>query len=269
MPNSHIKEGDIAVIWTSDNRTRTVKITRYEMHRTHQGEVVLGELIGKEFGCRFELTRGWGLALKPALEDRLQRVKRRTNVLYPKDIGLILMKVPIGPGSSVVEIGTGSGAMTAALGEAVSPGGTVFTFDIREEHISAAQRNVRRTGIEADIRFELHKPGSPLPVGAVDCIIMDIPEPWEELPQADAILNIGGRVAAMNPTYNQIEKMATALNDHNYILIECIEIIFRRIVPIEGRVRPVRSGIPHTEFMLFGIKSGQELSEDEPQYLSE
>lgn len=269
MTNSVIEEGDVVVLWTSDNRARTVRVAENGLYRSHLGDFALKDLIGQVYGARFELTKGWGLALPPAMEDRIRTIRRSTNILYPKDIGLILMKLLVVPGSKVVEFGTGAGAMTTALLEAVSPGGTVYTFDVLEERLTSAKRNVRRSGVKGDVQFGLREVGDPIPVDPVYSVIMDIPEPWEELETVDNVLLKGGRVAAMNPTYNQIEKMASALKAHGYILIECVETIFRRVVAVEGRVRPSRIGIPHTEFMLFGVKSGEEISEEVNQFYPE
>lgn len=257
-----IAEDDAVVLWTSDNRIRTIRVHRHETYSTHLGEFALGSLIGQPYGCRFELVKGWGLALLPTLEDRIRLVRRSTNILYPKDIGLILLKMPIGPGARVIELGTGAGAMTVALAAAVSPGGTVFTYDVREDHMTAAQRNVRRAGVAADVRFALREPKTPLAIDPVDCVILDIPEPWEEIEVVNQVLRRGGRLASMNPTYNQVEQMAAAMQRTGYVLIECIEVIFRRLVAVQGRVRPSRVAIPHTEFLLFGIHSGEEIPKD-------
>jgi tRNA (adenine57-N1/adenine58-N1)-methyltransferase len=269
MTQAVIEEGDVVVLWTSENRARTVRVLPDRVFSTHQGDLPLKALIGREFGYRFDLTKGWGLALPASMEDRICMLRRSTNILYPKDIGLILMKLLIRPGSTVVELGTGAGAMTTALADAVSPGGTVYTFDIREDHLTGAQRNVRRADVEGDVRFAIREPGTPLPVEPVYSVVMDIPEPWTEMESVDRVLLKGGRLASMNPTYNQIEKMAVTMKRHGYILIECVETIFRRIVPVEGRVRPSRMGIPHTEFMLFGVKAGEELAEDIDQFYPE
>jgi len=269
MTKSVIEEGDVVVLWTSDNRARTVRVSENGIHRSHLGDLALKELVGEEYGARFELRKGWGLALPPAMEDRIRTVRRSTNILYPKDIGLILMKMLIGPGSRVVELGTGAGAMTTALLEAVSPGGTLYTFDVLDERLTAARRNVRRSGVEGDVQFELHEPGAPIPVDPVYSVVMDIPEPWAEIDAVDKVLLKGGRVAAMNPTYNQVEKMAATMKASGYILIECVETIFRRVVAVEGRVRPSRMSIPHTEFMLFGVKTGEDLPEGVDQFFPE
>jgi len=151
----------------------------------------------------------------------------------------------------------------------VSPGGVVYSFDIREDHLSAARKNIRRTGIDGDIRLALREVKQPLDVEPVRSVMMDIPEPWEELDTIEPILTKGGRLAAGVPTYNQVEKTATAMKDRGYLLIECIETIFRRVIAVEGRVRPSRSAVPHTEFLLFGVKSGESIPEGIDQFYPE
>jgi tRNA (adenine57-N1/adenine58-N1)-methyltransferase len=264
-----IEEGDVVVLWTSDNRSRTIRVLANVIHQTHLGELPLKQLIGQQTGCRFDLKKGWGLALPPALEDRIRVIRRNTNILYPKDIGIILMKLVIGPGSRVIELGTGSAAMTSALAYAVSPGGTVHTFDICEDYLKPAEKNFRRSGVISNVEFSIREPATPLGLEPVHSIVMDIPEPWTEIEVVTDALVKGGRLVSLNPTYNQIEKMSKTMADHGYVLIECMETIFRHIVTVEGRVRPSKIPVPHTEFMLFGVKSGEEIPENTDQYYSQ
>jgi tRNA A58 N-methylase Trm61 len=49
-----IEEGDVIVLWTSDNRSRTVRVLANVNHQTHLGDLALKELIGRQVGLSAE-----------------------------------------------------------------------------------------------------------------------------------------------------------------------------------------------------------------------
>ena len=87
-----------------------------------------------------------------------------------------------------------------------------------------------------------------------DAVVLDIPTPWEEIQVVKAALKGGGRLISMNPTFNQIEKMAEALRREGFIQVDCVELLQRPILAREGKTRPVQRMVSHTEFMLSAIR---------------
>src|SRR2546425_6987201 len=84
--------------------------------------------------------------LKPRALDIVESFDRPTQILYPKDIGYALFQLGIGSGDRVLEVGTGSGALTSALARGVAPDGQVFTYEMRLEFLRAARANVDKAG---------------------------------------------------------------------------------------------------------------------------
>ncbi|MEI7752530.1 MAG: hypothetical protein WCJ71_10645, partial [Candidatus Omnitrophota bacterium] len=72
------------------------------------------------------------------------------------------------------------------------------------------------------------------------------------------VLKPGGRLVSLNPTFNQIEKMAEALREQGFILVEARELLEREILARAGKTRPVQRMIGHTEFMLFAVRPADE-----------
>jgi len=53
--------------------------------------------------------------LRPTLADVVLKMPRGAQVIYPKDLGAILVAADIGPGQRVLEAGVGSGALSMTL----------------------------------------------------------------------------------------------------------------------------------------------------------
>src|SRR2546429_1157615 len=73
------------------------------------------------------------VALRPTLAEYVLDMPRGAQVIYPKDLAMILFWADIYPGCRVLEAGTGSGAPTPALPRGGGPGGRVITFLQRAE----------------------------------------------------------------------------------------------------------------------------------------
>ena len=126
-----IKEGDDIILYLDKRRTYMVKVEADRQFHTHKGYVEIGELIGKPYGTTLVSSLGISFyVIKPLIRDRILKTDRKTQVLYPKDISYILLQMGIGPGSRIVEAGTGSGALTMAMANIVRPDGMIYSYDI-------------------------------------------------------------------------------------------------------------------------------------------
>ena len=132
MANQKICEGDYVLLYFDARRTYMIKIQAGQTFHTHKGYLKLDELIGKEYGEPIKSSLGiYFTTLKPALTDYIMKSSRNTQIIYPKDAALIVMFSGIGPGSRVVESGTGTGSLTTALAHYVGPTGKVYTYELR------------------------------------------------------------------------------------------------------------------------------------------
>jgi tRNA (adenine57-N1/adenine58-N1)-methyltransferase len=176
---------------------------------------------------------------------------RATQILYPKDIGFILVTTGIGPGKKVVEAGTGSGSMTIAAAFAVGPAGRVITYEVREDMQNLARKNVERLGLAARVDFKLRDIQQGFDETDADIFFLDVANPWDYVPQVRAALKPGGFLCSLVPTFNQVEDLLRALRRSRFAFIEVCEILLRYYKPEPSRLRPTDRMVAHTGFLVF------------------
>ncbi len=253
-PNQ-IQEGDVVLLWFEEETSYLVEEVRGKKVGIHCGRPLLtDDWIGKDFGEKVVCEHGEGYLLKPTMEDLMMKASRESGIVYPKDAAYLLLKAGIHPGCKVLEIGTGSGSLTMALAQHVMPTGRVFTYDRRTDLPKNAVRNVTRAGLKDYVFFEQRVSGEPIPEKGFDAAVLDIPTPWEEIAVVKEALKPGARIVSLNPTFNQIERMAETLRQNGFIRVECVELLEREILAREGKTRPVQRMCSHTEFLLFGLR---------------
>ena len=254
--NNQIKEGDVVLLWFDEEETTyLVEVTPGKRVGIHCGRPLLtDEWIGRPFGEKIQCEHGQAWLLKPTMEDLMMKASRESGIIYPKDAAFLMIRAGVSPGSKVLEVGTGSGSLTMALAQAVSPAGHVFTFDRRTDLPKNAVKNILRAGLKDYVTFCERIAGEPFPEKDFDVAILDIPTPWEEVEVVKEALKSSGKIVSLNPTFNQIEKMAEALRRSGFIKVEAVELLERPILAREGKTRPVQRMVSHTEFMLFGTK---------------
>lgn len=252
---NQIQEGDLVLLWFEDEVTYLVEVVRGRKFSIHRGRPIeLESWIGLEYGSKIQCEHASAHLLRPSTEDLMMKASRESGVIYPKDAGLILLRAGIHAGSKILEVGTGSGALTLILATAVAPTGKVFTFDRREDFMELAKKNLRRARLLDFVSFNQRQAGEPFPEKDFDAVILDIPTPWEEVGTVREALRGGGTLVSLNPTYNQIEQMAEALRQAGFIRIESCEILLRPILARLGKTRPVQRMVSHTEFLVFATK---------------
>ncbi len=232
-------------------------LPRFRRVRTDCGKPMLvDEWIGKEFGSKIACDHGMAHLLKPTVDDLMMKASRESGIVYPKDAGFLIVKAGVSPGAKVLEIGTGSGSLTMALATAVKPHGKVYTFDRRTDLPQNAVKNLQRAGLSEYVKFHQRVAGEPIPEKGFDAVILDIPQPWEEVEVVYNALKNGGSLVSLNPTMNQIEKMAEALRRGGFIRVYAVELLEREILAREGKTRPVMRMVSHTEYLVFATKVG-------------
>ncbi|MBD3205298.1 methyltransferase domain-containing protein [Candidatus Bathyarchaeota archaeon] len=247
---SIINEGDEVLLYLDKKRTYKVRVEKNRQFHTHKGYVELGDLIGNNWGVVVTSSLGVSFyALKPMIKDLVHKTDRRTQVLYPKDIGYILFQLDIGSGSKVVEAGTGSGALTMALANAVRPEGKVFTYEIVEKHMKTARGNIQRSGLMPYVEMELLNIINGIPQKNVDAVVLDMATPWMVVPHAWESLRGSGVFLSFSPTMEQVMKTVFTLKDHPFIEIETAELILRNITVAKDKTRPQTVMIGHSGYL--------------------
>jgi tRNA (adenine57-N1/adenine58-N1)-methyltransferase len=246
------RSGDLAQLVGSTHKNFIIRLeTDGELH-THRGILKHDNLIGLPWGSQvFSHTGNSFYLLQPSLADLLRNTRRNTQILYPKDIGFILVTLGVGPGQHVVECGTGSGAMTTALAFAVGPRGLVTTYEIRAEMQALAQKNLARVGLVDRVAFKLANIAEGIEEREVDAIFYDLPNPEDYIHQARNALKSGGFFGCILPTTNQVSRLITALKQEDFAFIEVCETMLRYYKPVADRLRPTDRMVAHTGYLIF------------------
>jgi len=251
-----INEGDDVLLYLNRKRTYLVKVEKGKSFHTHKGFLQLDLLIGKPYGTRILSNTGTEFViLKPILSDYIFKSQRKTQITYPKDVALIVMFSGIGPGSKVVEAGTGTGALTTALAHYVKPDGRVYSYEIRPEFIQTATKNLRRANLLDYVELKNKDITLGIDETEVDAVVLDLATPWLVIPQAYSALKGSGTLVSFSPTIDQVVKTVEALQQNNFIDIETIECIMRRMQTERGKTRPETLMTGHTGYITFARKA--------------
>jgi tRNA (adenine57-N1/adenine58-N1)-methyltransferase len=198
---------------------------------------------------------------QPVPFDYVHKFRRPTQVMYPKDIGLILMMTGIGAGSRVVEAGTGSGALTSILAYYVRPNGIIFTYEKREDFFEISRENIKKAGVDDCVIQHNQDIMDGIVEKDVDAVIIDLDTPWLVIQPVKQALKDGGHFVSFSPTMNQCEKTALALKKEDFYDIKTIESFSREIQTKEGATRPNKFVTHHTGYLTFARKTSDQLIE--------
>jgi tRNA (adenine57-N1/adenine58-N1)-methyltransferase len=265
LANEKIGEGDYVLLCLDPRRTYMVKVEAGKSFHTHKGFIKLDDLVGKEFGAAVQSSLGIEFtALKPSLTDYIMKSSRKTQITYPKDAALIVMFSGIGPGSRVVESGTGTGALTMALAHYVKPEGKVYTYEFREEFQKNAEKNLKRANLLDFVELKSGDVTAGIEERDVDAVILDLAVPWLVVPHAYEALKPSGTIVSFSPTIDQVVKTTEALKENNFVFIETVECMMRAMQVERGKTRPHTMMTGHTGYITYArkaVKPQQETTE--------
>ena len=251
-----IQEGSYVPFFHTTRKKWLTKATLEKKIHTHLGVIDVSSIIGMEYGSIVRTTEGKIVYLiEPTMHDFIMKSERRTQIIYPKDLGFIAARVGLKNGSKVLEIGTGSAALTTFMASIVKPNGHIYTFDVNADFIAIAKRNLEKAGMINYVTINHHDAHLGLDLRNVDIAIIDIGDPWTLVNLVRDALKGSGAFAAICPTMNQLEKTVTELKQNAYIDVDCVEIMIRNIEAREGMTRPSTRMIGHTTYLVFARKA--------------
>ena len=249
------RAGERVLVLTEGHKRYLVRLEPGAQFHTHLGIIAHDDLIGQPLGREVLSHLGHRcMVVRPSIHDLLMRVKRRSQIIYPKEIGMILLKLDLTDGRRVVEAGTGSGALTTAMAWAVRPNGHVYSFDLREDMLAGARRNLEANDLAPYVTLQQADATQPLPVSGADALFLDVREPQDCLEPACAALAPGGFFGALVPTTNQVSDLLWALRAYPFTDVEVLEILLRGYKPVPARLRPQDRMIGHTGYLVFARK---------------
>lgn len=271
-----VNDGDLAQLVGLRHKSFIVRIKQGGELQTHRGIVRFDDIIGKPWGSRIRSHLGNPFyVLQPALGDLLKELPRNTQILYPKDIGFILVQMGIGEGQIILEAGTGSGSLTSAMAYAVGSKGKVISYEAREEMQKLARKNITRLGLEDRVEFKLRE--LTIEQGfdeeGVDALFLDLPNPYDYIHHARKALKLGGFFGCILPTANQVSRLLLALRQFDFAFIDVCEVLLRYYKPEPDRFRPVDRMVAHTGFLIFArpviIEKEDELIDEQQDDIEE
>ena len=248
-------EGEVAVLRRPDAPPVLVRLARGAQPVGTEGVVDLSGEIGQLVGRPVAWSGANCILLRPSLSDLFATLHRGAQIVTAKDAVHLLFLAGVGPGGSVVEAGSGSGALTIALAYAVGPQGHITSFDRRPEFLAAAKSNVERVGLADRVTFRIRDVAAEgIDLTDLSSVILDLPEPWEVLPSARAALAPGGYAATYTPTYNQLERTVRSFRSLRFEDVRAVEVLERGLHVGEGGTRPEFEMLGHTGFLASGRK---------------
>ncbi len=245
--------GDVVQLVGRDHKHFILRLTPGQQLHTHRGIFEHDALIGRTLGTEVFTHRGDPFfLLQPSTDDLIREIKRSSQIIYPKDIGFILMKLSVRPGVTVVEAGTGSGGLTTVLAQAVGPTGCVISYEVREDMQNLARKNLERVGLADRITFKLRDIAEGFDETDVYALFLDVPNPWDYTGQAYRALQSGGFFGSLVPTANQVSELLVSMRREGFDFVEVCEVLLRYYKPVPDRLRPTDRMVAHTGFLIFG-----------------
>ncbi|HLF03261.1 MAG TPA: tRNA (adenine-N1)-methyltransferase [Anaerolineales bacterium] len=244
--------GDLVQILDHEGRFFYFRLTPGARLETHRGIILHDDLIGRPYGSKVQTHLGRAFYLfTPSIHDLVNEAKRQSQILFPKDIGLILMKLNVRPGLTVMEAGTGSGGLTLALAHAVGPAGRVISYDVRPDMQNVARRNLELAGLSDRVTFKLRDIKEGFDETDVEAFFLDVPNPYDYCGQVHRALRGGGHFGCLVPTVNQVSDLLISLQREWFVLPEVCELLLRNYKTVPARLRPVDRMVAHTGFLVF------------------
>lgn len=244
------RDGEQVLLIDTKKRRYLITLAEGKEFHSHSGIVAHDAVIGTEEGTAFRSSHGmYYTVIRPTLSDFIFKMPRGAQVIYPKDIGPILLLADIFPGARVLESGVGSGALSMAM---LRAGADIVGYELREDFAARARKNVAGflgEGVLDRYRVEIRDSYEGIDETGLDRVVLDLPEPWQVVKHAARALHPGGILLAYTPQITQAVQLRETLADSPFGMAETTEVL-NRGWHIEGQsVRPDHRMVAHTGFL--------------------
>jgi tRNA (adenine57-N1/adenine58-N1)-methyltransferase len=248
--------GERVLLLDARGRRYLVRIQSGGTFHFHGGAVRHDDILGQQEGVIVTSASGATLACyRPRLADYILKMPRGAQVVYPKDVGTILIFADVFPGARVLEAGTGSGSLAISLARTAGPSGRLVSYELRGDHHDQAVRNVEAYFGELPAWVELREGDVEEAAAGAERyshVILDLPQPWDCLEIACRVLDAGGVVCAYLPTTVQVQQLVLAMDKAGFRDVDTMETLMRSWYVTDRSVRPNHRMVAHTGFLTVG-----------------
>ena len=253
-----LKHGDLVILVNPKGKRYLRRAEAGEEISNNDGVLVMDDVLAAGFGGVVRTRQGAPYKImRPGLHDLCKGVKRQTQIIYPKDISYLCLRLGAGNGRRIIEAGSGSGSLTLALSWFSGEQGQVYTYEARSEFFDLCRKNLIWAGLGRNVTQHNRDIAEGFLEKDVDALFLDVRTPWEYLDQALAALKPGGQLAFLVPTVDQLSMLLRAFETRPIDEPEVLEIMIRRWKPVADRLRPEDRMIAHTGFLVFALKQEQ------------
>ncbi|MDI6917225.1 MAG: tRNA (adenine-N1)-methyltransferase [Thermoplasmatales archaeon] len=283
-----INENDIVVLIDEKGRKTLIRVEEGTKKIRRLGVFDPSKLKGKKIGEKIKIGNREFIIMKPSIADKIETIERKAQIILPKDSSLIAFYCDVKNGDTIIEGGIGSGALTIVLANLVRPDGKIVSYEKRKDFADFAKKNIENAELGKYVDIKLGDVTEGIEEKNADAIILDIPNPWDAVPNACSALKTGGHFCSYSPTMNQVEKTVKTLRFHgktqsvfpeilgkhsgvfrnilgkrrafsviknSFIEIKTFETLQREIVVGERGVRPSFDMLGHTGYVTFARKT--------------
>lgn len=252
-PRGPLREGEEVILVDPKGEERRLLLARGKSHGTHRGNLLHDDILGKEDGCLVWTAMGTGYRVfRPTYIQYVMTLKRHAQIIYPKDVGPILLWADIFPGAFVIEAGIGWGALSIKLLEAVGLAGRLVSYEVREDFAESGGRTVARfLGECPNHEIKVRDIYQGIEETDADRVVLDLPEPWRVVPHARDALTPGGILLSYLPSTVQVKQMVDRVEaEGGFTEPEVFEVIHRPWHVKGQSVRPVQWMFSHSAFLI-------------------
>lgn len=245
-----LQDGEQVLLIDQRGKRHLLFLRKSETFHSDRGWIPHDSIIGQPEGSWIRSSMGLRhLALRPTLAEFVLEMPRGAQVIYPKDLGPILLLADVFPGARVLEAGVGSGALSMTL---LRAGAEVVGYELRDDFAERARKNVASfLGEEASARYrvELRDVYEGIDEAGLDRIVLDLPEPWRVVKHAEGALHPGGILVAYVPSVMQVAQLRETLAASAFSMAETSEVLVRTWHVEGNAVRPDHRMVGHTGFL--------------------
>ena len=184
------------------------------------------------------------------LVDWFDHFDRTGAPMIPRDIGLVLGETGVGSGDRVLDIGTGTGVLAAAL---ANTGATVISYERDPEAAETARANMRLAAVADFVEIRTGDAVEELETlsGPFDVVTLDTGDAPRLVSASPKLLAPGGFLAVYSPFVEDaravVEAAREELDD-----VRCIETIQRTLDVDDRGTRPSTRPVGHTGYLTIG-----------------